>query len=374
MPDLEPALPAYGAGTPADVLPAVATALGHPELFSGRSLTLPAAEKYVVLLIDGLGADLLAEHRVHAPYLSSLAGVVGTAGLPSTTATSLASFGTGLTPAEHGMIGYTTRIPGTDEVLNQLRWNDEIDPFEWQQEPTAFERLTEAGVDVTVISKPAFESSGLTGAALRGGRFVGVNDDDERIEAIAASVAGPGRAVTYAYVDAVDHAGHGHGVDSSEWREALRDVDELTERIREVLPPSCRLLVTADHGMIDCADPADRIDIDEEPELLRDVVVLAGEARFRMVFAREGCAAEVLARWRNVLGGRAIVLSRDEAIERGWFGPVADRIRPRIGDVVVACLGETVLLSSLRFPVETRLVGFHGSLTGAEMRVPILID
>jgi hypothetical protein len=48
------------------------------------------------------------------PYLASLLGDARaiTSGVPSTTATSLASLGTGLVPGQHGLVGYTSRVAG----------------------------------------------------------------------------------------------------------------------------------------------------------------------------------------------------------------------------------------------------------------------
>ena len=86
-----------------------------------RGLTLPDAPSYVVFLVDGLGARLLQRHADAAPFLSSLLDRdTGTAGVPSTTATSLTSLGTGLVPGAHGLVGFTTRMPGTDKLLNAL--------------------------------------------------------------------------------------------------------------------------------------------------------------------------------------------------------------------------------------------------------------
>ena len=120
-------------------IPSVARALGveldgHP-----AGLELPPAPSYVVFLVDGMGAELLARHADAAPYLSSLVagGSTGTAGVPSTTATSLTSLGTGLVPGAHGLVGFTARIPGTDRLLNHLRWDKAVDPVEWQPHPTA---------------------------------------------------------------------------------------------------------------------------------------------------------------------------------------------------------------------------------------------
>jgi hypothetical protein len=82
----------------------------------------------------------------------------------------------------------------------------------------------------------------------------------------------------------------------------------------------------------------------------------------------------VAACWRERCGDRAWVLTREEAEYAGWFGPVADTVRPRIGEVLVASRGTFAVLASEAFPVETRMRGFHGSLTPAEMYVPLLVD
>jgi hypothetical protein len=78
--------------------------------------------------------------------------------------------------------------------------------------------------------------------------------------------------------------------------------------------------------------------------------------------------------WREALGEEAEVLTRGEAIGRGWFGAVDPGVLPRIGDVVVACRGDFAVMSTEGFPYETRLVGMHGSLTPAEMLIPVLVD
>ena len=61
--------------------------------------------------------------------------------MPSTTATSLTSLGTGLPPGAHGLVGFTSRVPGTGKLLNALFWDTDVDPIEWQPHPTAFALL-----------------------------------------------------------------------------------------------------------------------------------------------------------------------------------------------------------------------------------------
>src|SRR5262245_40265171 len=134
-------LPRYGDRALSDLLPSVAAAMDSDG--TGNLLDLPAGRRYVVVMVDGLGWHLLRRHADIAPYLAALLPDREplTCGIPSTTATSLTSLGTGLPPGQHGVAGYTNRIPGTNELLNALKWSPDVDPHVWQSQPTVFERL-----------------------------------------------------------------------------------------------------------------------------------------------------------------------------------------------------------------------------------------
>lgn len=366
--------PAYGHRSLGDVVPAIAAALGVPIGRPPSGLTLPGAASYVVLLIDGLGATLLERHAHHAPYLADLlaAQEPGTAGVPSTTATSLTSLGTGLTPGAHGLVGFSARVPATGKVLNHLWWDDDVDPLEWQPHPTAFGQLAEFGAQVTVVNKRDFRGSGLTVASCRGAEFVGADRVGERLAATLTASSVPG-SLTYLYDSDLDWTGHKYGVGSPQWTQQLAMVDAEAEQLREALPADRRLVVVADHGMVDCVGE-DRVDMDDHPELAEGLELVAGEARFRHLYCREGAVDDVVATWRGHLDGRADVLTRADAVGKGWFGPVDAAVAPRIGDVVVAGRGGLGVFSSSRFGYETSLVGLHGSLTADEMLIPILLD
>ena len=373
--------PAYHDRSLTDVLPAVARALGVGAAFGGGDdqdpapgLLLPEAGSYVVFLIDGLGYELLRDHAAVAPFLHSLmaGSPPATVGVPSTTATSLTSLGTALTPGIHGVVGFTARIPGTDSLLNALSWSREVDPAQWQPHPTAFGRLAAAGVQTTQVNKREFLASGLTEASSRGARFIGADRLGERLVAVQdASALTP--SVTYMYDGDLDWTGHRYGVASAQWAAQLAMIDLAAERLRQSLPVRTRLVVVADHGMVDVG-PERRIDVEDQPQLRDGLALIGGEARFRHLYCRGGAIDDVVATWRAVLGARAEVLSREEAFTRGWFGECGAAVLPRIGEVVVACRGDHAVLDTAAFPYEARLVGMHGSLTSAEMLIPVLVS
>ncbi|AQT80013.1 alkaline phosphatase family protein [Mycolicibacterium litorale] len=373
-------LPRLDADTPhlADLVPSVLTAMG----LAGFDARIELSDRIAgacVLLIDGLGAELLDANTGDAPVLAGLRAGVLHVGFPSTTAAGLAAVGTGCASGRHGMVGYSFRLPDVG-LINALRWRphpwgddwrDTAVPEQVQPLPTTFERADAAGVAVSVVSGAEFTGSGLTRAVLRGGRYVGVHALGDLGAQVSAVVAGGG--FCYGYHGDLDLVGHLYGPGSPAWRSQLRQVDRLVESLVEALPPGGLLAVVADHGMVG-VEPADAVDLDTLGGLLDGVVDIGGEPRARHVYAREGAAADVLTVWRETLGQRAWVVSRDEAIAAGWFGGVVDdRIRPRIGDVVAAARDRSVLVRRAVEPAESALVGHHGSLTTAEQRVPLLL-
>ncbi|GLY77938.1 alkaline phosphatase family protein [Actinoallomurus iriomotensis] len=360
-------VPAYGRRSLADLTPSVLAALGVPG--HTNVLGLPALPRACVLLVDGLGWELLRAHAGEAPFLSSLAGHELTAGFPSTTATSLGSFGTGRAPGGHGLFGYQVAIPGEGRLLNCLRWDDGVDPLTWQPSATVYERAAAAGVAAAHVSTRAFEHSGLTRAVYRGARYVPA-------DALGPLVAGAERAVRQGersfvtvYHSELDATGHIHGSRSSAWRHHLSFVDLLVRRLAEAMPPDAALYVTADHGM---TDPATRVDVDAEPALREGIALLGGEPRARHLYARDGAAPDVLAVWRERLEGAAWVMTRDEAITAGLFGPVSATMAARVGDVVAVPYADLAIVATQAEPLESSLVGMHGSLVPAEQLVPLL--
>lgn len=354
-----------------EVLTSAGAVVGQGRAGLENTLGLPDAARYVVLLVDGMGELLLREHAELAPFLASLPSVPDVVcGVPSTTVTSLTSLGTGLRAGTHGVVGYTSRVPETGRRLNALAWDQDVDARTWQAHPTVLQRLHEAGVHAASVNEARFEGTGLTLCSQRGAPFHGVGSVWERLDVVAEVAEDAPRSVVYAYESRLDHAGHAHGCTSQEWRDVLVTVDRETRELRDALPDDTVLLVTADHGMIDLPLEG-RFDVSAERHLLEGVDLLAGEARFRHLYTPRDRRDEVAARWRDHLGDRALVRTRDELDD--WFGPIDPAVAGRIGDVVVASLGDFAVFSTDDFPLEIRMRGFHGSVDEAELRVPVLL-
>ncbi|WP_117209716.1 alkaline phosphatase family protein [Allorhizocola rhizosphaerae] len=357
-------IPDYSRGTLADVLPGALTALGMTGLSDplGLASTLEGVRRVAVLLVDGMGYHNLPS------YAATLAPQRITCGFPSTTPTSLVSFATGVAPGGHGVLSFFAVIPGTDRVLNHTLWTDDPSPFEWQPVPPLYVAAAAQGIPVTVVNRPEFVGSGLTVVTTTGADYRPAAGVDELAAEMLGALAGGG--LVYGYHPELDKAGHYAGLTSEAWHAVASEVDALLVRLIDGLPADAALIVTADHGQLDV--PSDkRIDLDALPDGVR---VIAGEPRVRYLHTEPGAAGDVLESWRALAGHAAMVLSREEIIETGWYGPVDRAFAERIGDVVLVCRDDWALFSpKFDHPHLPKLVAMHGGLTEAEMDIPLFV-
>ncbi|MEJ6543233.1 alkaline phosphatase family protein [Brachybacterium paraconglomeratum] len=358
--------PPFAAGERPGLLDVLAPLASAPE--EGRDL---------VVLLDGVGADLLTEHRALTPTLRRLEGSVERIRTvtPSTTASAMVSLHTGLAPLEHGVLGYLGFEPVDRRAVNQLTGAPGLDPHAWMPLTTPVEAGTRRAVQVA----PAKHArSHLSGVAYRGWEFLAQGRGD-RVEAVRTALhrGGPD-ALVHLHVDDVDHAGHVHGIDSEPWRTALAEVDALIGTLLRRVPRGTRVHLTADHGMVDTS-AAHTVDLAQEPAILSLVEEVTGEARALALHAvpGDGAAAELAERMRVLMGERALVLTREQVLASGLLGPAAtaipEHVRGRIADVLVLARGRWGVDDFSRRPETARsMIGVHGSLTSGEAVVPLL--
>src|SRR5256885_2223536 len=376
-----PLVPRYGSRSLAELVPSLLSSLGLAGFAS--PLALEPAARVCLLLVDGLGWELLQANRPAAPFLNPIGGEPLPAGFPATTAASLSSLATGLPPGEHGLVGYTMALPGYDRAFNTLTWSlygvgprvelvDELVPESFQPIPTLAERAATAGMRIHHLGPAFHEWSGLTPPSWRGERFHAA-DSLEAVTEGALRLLNAPRTFTFGYHPRLDAPGHVHGVASQASADELVVVDHAVRLMSEQLPTDSLLVVSGDHGMVDLR-PEEKLDLADHPDLAAGVRILGGEARARYVGTLPGAADDVLSVWRSRLGDRMWVWTREEAIATGIFGArVSDRARERMGDIVAAAYGRVGIVERNVDPAQARLNSHHGSLTSAEQLVPLVV-
>jgi len=360
----------------ADVLPSCLASIFGQE----NSLGLPAVDRAVVVLVDGLGVSSLRARLGHARTMAKVLTKASTAraGFPSTTAASLATLTTGELPGIHGLVGYSVLDSANDRVVNQLSgWDDRLDPATWQRSSTVFEHAATLGVPSAVVAQEKYRDSGFTQAVLRGAAYQSGKTISDRFDVARATLESMTRGIVYLYVPELDQAAHALGWESGKWTEELESVDSELARFSRSLGPREGMLVTADHGILDV--PAhSQVLFGDDPGLVDGIRFVAGEPRCLQLHCEPDASPElrasILERWKTAESGRSLVLSRDEAVANGWFGPtVAPEVIPRIGDILVAAQRNIAYYDTRAESQSGRLmIGQHGSVSPEETIVPML--
>jgi hypothetical protein len=379
-----PVVPEFSGACLSNVVPALLAQVDPGAGGAGRSgggegpEWLPApvarARQVVLLVIDGLGWEQLQGRAAQVPTLASAVGSRLTSVAPSTTAAALTSLTTGLPPAVHGVVGYRVQMGG--RVMNVLGWRFDTQDARQVVPPTSFQPFPafpwpgDGGrgprTPTPVVSRADYRPTGFSAAHLGDSVLHGCHTPSALVPEVRRLLAA-GEPFVYAYYDGVDRVAHAHGLGEL-YDAELRAVDRIVSDLVEALPPEAVLVVTADHGQVEVGMSVEVLGGD----LMADVALLSGEGRFRWLHVRPGAADDVAAAAREAFGHLAWVRTRREVIDEGWLGgePVPD-VADRLGDVVLAPFEATAFLD----PADTgelRLVARHGSLTPAEMYVPLL--
>jgi Type I phosphodiesterase / nucleotide pyrophosphatase len=360
-----PVLPDYGGACVHHLVPALVGRRPSVALPAWMPEAVGPARQVVLLVLDGLGWHQLEARWALAPTLRSLTGGPITTVAPSTTATALTSISTGMTPGEHGVIGYRIDVHG--EVLNVLRWATGTGDARRRIPPTQFQPLAPfLGANVPVVTKAEFAGSGFSLAHLAGVRQIGYRLPSSMVVEVRRLLAG-GEPFVYAYYEGIDKVAHEYGLDEH-YDAELAAVDHLVAEVRAVLPADAVLLVTSDHGQVDCGDRL----LTPDAAVLELVAIQSGEGRFRWLHARPGAAADLLAAATGTFADVAWVVPVEQVRDEGWFGArLGADAADRVGDVALVAR-EAVAFDDPADSGPFRLVCRHGSLTAAEMYVPLL--
>ena len=197
-------------------------------------------------------------------------------------------------------------------------------------------------------------------------RFVGYRVPSTLVTEVRR-LAMAGEPFVYAYYEGIDKVAHEYGL-GEHYDAELRFVDRLVADLLEALPRGTALVVTSDHGQVDVGDRV----LDPAPEVMAHVGRQSGEGRFRWLHAEPGHASALLEAAEACHGDVAWVRSAKDVENEGWFGPrLAPEAAARLGDVALVCHQPV----AFHDPADSGifdLIGRHGSLTSAEMLVPLV--
>jgi predicted AlkP superfamily pyrophosphatase or phosphodiesterase len=377
-------LPDYHGGSLVNLMSSLTTALGGNSSYAPLAALPPQAladARHVVLLVaDGLGHDFLIgrdsalRRHLHSPLTSVF---------PSTTASAIPTFLTGLAPQQHGLTGWHMYFREIGAIAAPLPFRVRagrhglrdagVTPATLFGLTPLFDRLP---LPCHVVSPKHIIHSDFNAALSGRAKRHGYETLDEMFGLIGGLLRSEApRSYVHAYWPQFDSLAHEYGITSPQVAEAFAALDAGFARLLDVAcQTGSRVLVTADHGFIDTDET---IDLDDHPGL-RDALLLplCGEPRMAYAYVRSGREAQFEDYLRERLADRVQLFKSDDIVQQGWLGPgeAHPALRDRIGDYVLVPRGRAILRDWLRGAPRPTHIGVHGGLTAAEMVVPLVVS
>ena len=385
---LNPSLPDYRGGSIVNLAASLIAARGgsnsiYPTLGLLPPQDLERARHLILMVVDGLGHDTLLRLGRGGALHGHLWGGI-TSVFPSTTASAIPAFLTGLAPQQHALTGWHMHFREIGAVAAVLPFTARhggpslktagVDPARLLAPSPIFDRMRTSShvVSPNKIIHSDFNSA-FTGNATKHG-YASLDECFARVAAIVKDTEQ--RSFIHVYWPTLDAIAHEHGINSGQTGRCFERLDEAFGRFLAAIAGSdSAVVVTADHGFID-RSPDRLLELDDYPELARMLVLpLCGEQRVVYAYVRPECCQDFEALVTTRLGAAAALFRSQELVDAGWFGlgRPDPRLLDRIGHYTLVMRGNWTLADLLPGEKRHAMIGVHGGVSAAEMTVPLIV-
>lgn len=355
------------------------------------------AKNIVLLLLDGLGSKLIesASKNYGLPSFDRICENAVqseiTSVFPSTTSTAMSSLHTGLTPQEHGVIGYTMYLKDLGLIGQMLRFTPMLggrslfdiglDRQDFLGASTIHERLSEIGLNSTVYVPRYIMDSGLSQVTYRGALVEPQNSAADMLVRVRKNLEKTkDRSFHFAYHPSPDTLAHAHGPYSEEYAVELESIfgiveSELFRKIDPSVAKDTILIISGDHGAV-LIERNSIVDLSNHPDLLSMLKLPpTGDSRASIMHVKNGQEDHVRKYFDQNFKNLFEIQTSKSLLDRGYFGfgKVKSQTPDRIGDLVAIPKSHNAIDNSIIDPGHYSVPGRHGGLSGEEMKVPCVI-
>lgn len=329
----------------------------------------------IVILFDGMGENLLRRKLPNDAFLVKNDACAISAVFPSTTTAATTSLWTGLSPVEHGWLGWSLYFKEAGRTVDAFTNRDSF-----SGEAYRALNLAETYMPLTMIYdrlKGRVETHAVfpfRSYATHGADLPHVACDTGDAARIISSLARePGRKLITYYDGEPDHTMHEKGVESEETLRHFKRINKTAEELVKSLPDDALLIVTADHGLVDVTG---EVNLNALPALMECLEMLPSvERRAASFFVKSNKKAQFEREFKAACGDDFVLYTHDEVFEKHLLGlgkphPKADDF---IGDYLAVATGTRYFGFSTPASREFHLIGQHAGLTDDEMTVPVIL-
>ena len=355
----------------------------HSPLIGLDGECITRARNIVLLVIDGLGYNYLTCNGSNSTLHKFSRGKLTTV-FPSTTATAITTFMTGLAPQQHGLTGWFTYFQELGHILTVLPVrlrsslatgaDTKIDASSLYGHIPVYDLLE---VDSYIVS-PSDIAHSVYSLAHRGKAKIKPYQSLTECFAFTRDIisSSSSKKFIYTYWPRFDGMAHELGVNSNEVATHFTEIDDTFRNfIRDVKGTGTLVIATADHGIID-SGPNACVELEHHPELQEMLLMpLSGERRMAYCYLKDGQQEAFLTYLQAKLADQISVYPSKQLLEQHYYGlgPAHPQLHNRIGDYTLAMNGNYTIMDTIPGERHFYHIGTHGGLSDDEMLVPFIV-
>lgn len=359
----------------------------YPALKELSKEYLDKFDNIIFLVVDGLGAKLIEHHLADNAMFRKNNATTLTSVFPPTTAAAISSYLSGVSPWEHGIIGWTLYLKEYFKMVDFLPLSDatngEFLPEEYSKihEKFHFESIFKIinelrpEVEQHYVTPESLAKSKYTKMASDSAEIFSYSTFGQALDYIHQTVKeNSNKKLFYCYTGEPDKSMHKLGVYKSSIKDIIESLQSQIQALHKNLSSTKSLiLVTADHGMIEVEESI----YANEDKALWDSLILPTfpEPRFISCFIHKDKEADFLA-FAKKYSSEFILLSKAELIEKSLLGKGSPhpRVQEMLGDYVLIAKSSKAIQTIYQSKESTfKFKGMHAGLTEKEMLVPLII-
>ena len=376
-------LPDYNGGSIVNLMSSISKSLGGKPKYRTLKILPPReldnSKNTVLMVIDGLGLEFLKKNGKGTVFEKYLRGNI-TSVFPPTTAAAITTFKTGVAPQQHTVTSWFMNLKEIGVISAFLPFKSRSGNFDFSTKVKMKDILSQKNffdsikVPSFMVTKKDIVDSAYSKLLSGKSQRLAYKTLEGFFRQIKKVINSSNRKkFIYAYWPEFDIICHKHGVKSKKAKEHFRELNrKLSRFIKNIEGTDTTLIITADHGLIDCKT----IYLEKHPKLKECLSLpLCGEPRTVYCYVHPSKAREFEKYVGEKLKKFCYLYKSEELVRKNYFGLFKPnkRIFQRIGDYTLIMKENYMLKDKILGEKSYNFIGHHGGVSKEEMIVPLIV-